>query len=164
MTSPSTYPRIAEMTSSNGAIAMSTIISRASRFMKPGTLKRLLGFTLTELMIVVAIIGILAMIAYPSYVQYVVRSNRSQAQQFMLDVANREEQYLLDARQYGTLANLSLTVPSDVNTYYTVTATPAAGPPPSYQISAAPRAGTMQASDGTLGLTDQGVKTPADKW
>ncbi|MFY9975421.1 MAG: type IV pilin protein [Chromatiaceae bacterium] len=122
------------------------------------------GFTLIELMIVVAVIAILATIAYPSYVEYVVRSNRSEAQQFMLEVANREEQYLLDARQYGTLANLGLAVPARVNRYYTVTATPAAGPPPSYQITAVPKAGTMQALDVILGLTDQGVKTPTDKW
>jgi len=133
-------------------------------FLKAESEERRRGFTLIELMIVVTVIGILAAIAYPSYVEYVVRSNRSEAQQFMLDVANREEQYLLDARQYGTLANLGLTVPPRVNRYYAVTATPAAGPPPSYQITAVPKAGTMQASDVNLGLTDQGVKTPADKW
>ena len=138
--------------------------SAPNSILKAESEERRRGFTLIELLIVVAVIAILATIAYPSYVEYVVRSNRSEAQQFMLDIANREEQYLLDARQYGTLANLGLTVPARVNRYYTVTAIPAAGPPPSYQITAVPRVGTMQASDGSLDLTDQGVKTPADKW
>ena len=42
-------------------------------------LSKLRGFTLIELMIVVAIVAILAMIAYPSYTQYVIRSRRSMA-------------------------------------------------------------------------------------
>ncbi len=65
-----------------------------------GTLKKRGGFTLIELMIVVAIIGTLAMIGIPSYERYVIRSNRAVAKQFMLAVANKQEQYILDARQY----------------------------------------------------------------
>ncbi len=95
------------------------------------------GFTLVELMIVVVIAGILAAIAYPSYNQYVTKSKRSAAESFMLTVANRQEQYMLDARSYAaTLSALGLTTPSDVapnysvalsgvtSTTYTITATP----------------------------------------
>ena len=63
------------------------------------------GFTLIELMITVAVIGILAAVAYPSYNDYLIRATRSAAQSFMLDVSNKEEQYLLDARIYAAVAN-----------------------------------------------------------
>ncbi len=49
-------------------------------------------------MIVVVIIGILAAIALPNYRQYVIRSNRTAAQAQMLEIANRQQQFLLANR------------------------------------------------------------------
>jgi len=123
------------------------------------------GFTLIELMITVAIVGILAMVALPQYQQYVVKGNRTAAEAFMMDVASREKQYLLDARTYaGTLAALSVTAPPEVSKNYTVTINAPAGAPPSFTITATPLVGTKQASDGTLTLDDLGNKGPAGKW
>ena len=62
------------------------------------------GFTLLEIMIVVAIVGILASIALPAYQSQVRKSNRSAAQQFMQDVALREQQIMLDTRGYVAVA------------------------------------------------------------
>ncbi len=118
-------------------------------------------------MVTVAIVAILASIAYPSYQQYVIRSNRSEMQQFMLDVANREEEYLLNNRTYtNSLGNLALTVPARLLAFYATPTITVSLTPPSYAISAVPKNGTLQAKDpaGTLGLNSQGMKTPADKW
>lgn len=129
------------------------------------------GFTLIELMITVAIVGILAAIAFPSYIQYIVRANRSAAESFMFNVANKQEQSMLNARSYfavaaGTSAEwaaVSIDVPSDVSKNYTVTvASDNAGTPPTYTITAAPIAGSTQASRdskcASLTLTQGGTK------
>ena len=128
------------------------------------------GLSLIELMVTVSIVAILAGIAYPSYQSYVIRANRSEAQQFMLEIANREEEFLLNNRQYGsccapaTMPNdLNLTLPSHLQRDYMVTVAVNASPP-SYTITAAPKSGAMQAKDGALGYTSQGVKTPPEKW
>ena len=126
------------------------------------------GFTLIELMIVVAIIGILAAVAYPSYTQYVVKANRSAAQTFMLEVASKQERYLLDARSYGEMPALGMSPPTTVSKNYdTPTATPS-GPPPGYIISATAKAGTAQAAKDAacspLTINQTGAKLPAGCW
>lgn len=129
------------------------------------------GFTLIELLITVAIVGILAAVAYPSYMNYVVRSNRSAAEGFMVSVGQREEQYLLDARQYALITSnaefstlLNVSVPAEVSKFYAVTVADVGGNPRTYLVTAAPIAGTMQANDGNLTLDNLGTKLPASKW
>jgi type IV pilus assembly protein PilE len=78
-----------------------------------------------ELMIVVVVVGILAAIALPAYSDQVRRSNRSAAQQFLQDLANRNERYRLDARAYTdsiTTLGYSAT-PGEVVNNYTVALT-----------------------------------------
>ncbi len=59
------------------------------------------GFTLIELLIVVVIIALLAAIGYPSYTDFVTRSRRQAAQNMLLQVADRQEQFFLDNKSYA---------------------------------------------------------------
>ena len=59
------------------------------------------GFTLVELMIVLAIIAILTVVAYPSYQQYIVRSNRQAVRSMLYAIADRQEQFFLDNKAYA---------------------------------------------------------------
>ena len=88
------------------------------------------GFTLVEVMIVVAVVSILAAIAYPSYTRYVLRSKRNAVESYLMEVANLEQRYLLDARSYtaNLSTDLGTSVPSNLTSSYTVTATSVADP------------------------------------
>lgn len=60
------------------------------------------GFTLIEMMIVVAIVGILASIAYPSYQSYVERSRRSDAISILLELAQAQERFMARCGHYAS--------------------------------------------------------------
>jgi len=130
-------------------------------------MKRARGFTLVEVLIAVAIVGILAAIAFPSYQNHLRKGRRADAQSFMMDLANREQQYMLDARGYALdsdfVTTLGARTPESVATYYTLTVSPAAATnPPTFTITATPFASSPQAPDGVLTIDNFGQKQRND--
>lgn len=121
------------------------------------------GFSLIELMVVLMVIAILAGIALPSYDRYRVRANRADAQAFLMEVAQVQQRRLMDARAYvndpNAIVTLNLTLPNNVDQNYTVTvAAPAGATPPTFTVTATPKAGTRQAGDGLLSIDQSGTK------
>ena len=123
------------------------------------------GFTLIELMVTVAIVGMLASIAYPSYTSYIIKGNRSAAQAQMLDIANRQQQFLLANRAFASTTTLNSSgymLPSTLTGKYTHAVDVGTGTVPSFTITFT--ATGNQTSDGNITLHSDGVKAPAAKW
>lgn len=135
-------------------------------------MKRTRGFSLIELMIAVAIVGVLVAIAYPSYTNSLVKGNRANAKSFLLEVAQKQQQFLMDNRAYGSQAEIEAALggvakfPKEFTNFYTLTIVLIPGPPPGFQARAVPIGGKRQQNDGWLEIDHTGAKTSQfpDKW
>jgi type IV pilus assembly protein PilE len=133
------------------------------------------GFTLIELMVVVAIIGIIAAVGFPSYNRHVAKAKRSAAQAVMQGIVSKQEQHMLNARSYfppgaaaasnavaaEITAALGVSLPNDVLSNYTITVNSDNSlTPPIHSVTAAPKNGQQNADAtcGTLTLRSTGAK------
>ncbi|MFQ2052336.1 type IV pilin protein [Aeromonas veronii] len=117
------------------------------------------GFSLIELMIVIAIVAILGTIAYPAYQQYVLTSHRVEAKSMLLNAANRQETYFMDFNQYASsAADLGISSASENGLYQLSIAVSGN----TYTLSASAGAATAQAKDTdctVFSINQLGVKS-----
>ena len=128
-------------------------------------MKKRNGFTLIELLITVAMVAILSAIALPIYTQFIIRSKRSAAEAQMMDIATRQQHFLIANRNYADKTALTASgyaLPPEVATNYGYEITLSATDVPGFTLTFKPKG--SQASDGELSLSSEGVKLPANKW
>ena len=127
------------------------------------------GFTLIEIMIVVAIIGVLAAIAYPSYQRYVIKTKRTDMMSEMQNIASEIESRKLAQGSYSAISagiktDFATAYPRQGTQLYDVTINPNPLAPPNntltskWVITAAPKPNSQVIKDGTLTLNYQGIK------
>ncbi len=117
------------------------------------------GFTLMELLIVVAIVGILAAIAYPSYREQVVRTRRATGTACLLEAAQFMERYYT-TRMTFVGANPALPCQASMTAHYLIPA-PAVATATAYTLTVVPQ-GAQAVADtkcGTMGINQAGIKT-----
>lgn len=120
------------------------------------------GFTLIELMIVVAVVGILSAIAYPSYTEYVRRGHRADARAGLLQVQQWLERAATATGTYPTSLPSALTWTADNTKRYNI-AFQAGNTTAAFTLTATPKGAQTGDKCGTYTLSNTGVRGAAGK-
>jgi type IV pilus assembly protein PilE len=128
--------------------------------------KKLKGFTLIELMIVVAIIGIIAMFAYPAYQESVRKTKRTDAQASIMQISGQLQRYKIANFTFfkvGTTTPITLAdagvpsvIPTSATPLYDLTLTNVTAG--TWTLIATPKSSTIQTGDGHLVLNHRGER------
>jgi type IV pilus assembly protein PilE len=125
--------------------------------------KKVFGFTIVELMIVLAIVAILAALALPNYTASVRKSRRAAAQTDLLEFAGTAERIFTQTNSYLSTDADTDGTPNEVivdTDFYTYTFS--AGPTATtWTIQAAPKTGQDEDPCGTMTLNQTGARAGA---
>lgn len=139
----------------------------ATLFSRSPPRKVVQGFTLIELMIVVAIVAIIAAVAYPSYISHITKTKRVAAEACLSEYANYMERYYSTSMRYdkdsaGTANTLPiLSCASDLSTDYQFSFAPNTLNQSTYQVRAVPQGvqASRDAQCATVSLDQAGTKS-----
>lgn len=136
------------------------------------SMRRQAGFTLIELMVVVAIVAIIAAVAIPTYTEQARKSRRAEAARFIGQMQLDLERWRAENPSYANCTPApcgSGTYPvapaANVSPFYAIAIVAANTNAANYRITATPRAGSAQAGDRCQVLTsDLGTKQGKPQW
>ena len=114
------------------------------------------GFTLIELMIVVAIVGILAAVAYPSYAEYIRRGHRAEARAGLLQAAQWMERAATAKGTYPLEADFPAALKTVPNNRYDVSIASADGA--TFTLTATPKGAQVGDKCGNYTLANTGLR------
>ena len=115
------------------------------------------GFSLIEIMVVVAIIAIIATIALPQYREYVTKSRREAGKACLMQAVQQSERVYTNTLSYATIPAAFNCEPSTAR-FYSVTSANAG--PKTYTWSATPRGAHTDGRCGVLTVNQAGTRGP----